>query len=96
MRRDRFQLIYEVLRAINHGNHLVSHIAHYTYTSYSIIMKYIDLLELHGLVETRRDGRSLLVFLTRKGREALEKMDSILFLVDPEKPILEGRDSGWK
>lgn len=88
--RDRLEIILEILESIRFGNHLISHVAFSTFLPYEVAKKYIDVLELNGLVETRRERRRTLVFLTEKGKKAIRQIHNILELVKFEKEIVRG------
>ncbi|AEH06598.1 winged helix-turn-helix domain-containing protein [Methanothermococcus okinawensis] len=82
-RRDKMDIIFGILNAINMGGCKKTWIMYYANLDWKVFKRYMEFLERHGFVE--KDGNEGFV-LTNKGNALLEKLNEVkdILNVGPE------------
>ena len=80
-RRGRLEIIYEILSLCNGGLTKRTHIMYKCNLSFQQLKKYLELLNLLGLLEKRKVAGKVLYQIMEKGREFLkdyQRLDKLL------------------
>ncbi len=81
-RRSRFNLVGEILEAIEDGNNKPTHILYETKLSWAVLQDLLGLLQDRGYVEKRigltaKNTENYRYFLTENGEEALTNLRNL-------------------
>ena len=91
MRRDRIELMLDILDSIRMGSHRISDIIYDVRANYNIVRKYLDILEMKGFIESKpeKNPRRHMFFLTKKGITAIRKLNEQDILTLLERPEIK-------
>ncbi|TRO50557.1 hypothetical protein E2P71_10355 [Candidatus Bathyarchaeota archaeon] len=78
-RRSRFNLVWEILEAIEGGNNKPTHILYETKLSWTVLQEILAVLQEKSCIEKRnevtsRTAKSVQYYLTPGGEEALQNL----------------------